>query len=134
MTHLDTSFLVDLLRESAAKKPGRAHARLESLDDERLAVSVFVACELHAGAELARDPEEERGRIETLLTALDVVEPDERLPPQYGSILAELRRRGQAIATMDLLIAATARSHDAALVTRDAGDFDRVPGLVVVGY
>lgn len=107
---------------------------LEKLAEEPLAVSLYVACELHAGAALAREPDAERTKIEALLGSLDVVEPDERLPLRYADILAELRRRGQAIATMDLLIAATALGHGAPLVTRNARDFDRVPGLVVVGY
>ncbi len=49
-------------------------------------------------------------------------------------MLAELRRRGQVIATMDLLIATAALGHEAPLVTRNARDFDRVPGLLVIGY
>jgi len=36
--------------------------------------------------------------------------------------------------TMDLLIAAAARTHDAPVVTRDPRDFERVPGLDVGTY
>ncbi len=134
MTHLDTSFLVDLLREARRGEGGRAHALLENLADEHFAVSVHVACELHAGAELADQPERERGRVEALLAALEVVVPDDRFPSEYGATLAELRRRGQTIPTMDLLIATSALRHGATLVTRNARDFDRVPGLIVKGY
>ena len=80
MTHLDTSFLVDLLREARHGEAGGAHALLESLADELLAVSVHVACVLHVGAELSSDPPEERGRVGTLLAALEVVVPDDGLP------------------------------------------------------
>jgi len=134
VTHLDTSFLVDLLREARRGEAGGAHALLESLADEPLAVSVHVACELHGGTERSSDPPEERGRVETLLAALEVVVPDDGFPIAYGEALAELRRRGQAIPTMDLLIATAALRHGAKLVTRNARDFDRVPGLVVKGY
>ena len=34
----------------------------------------------------------------------------------------------------DLLIASAARTHDVPLVTRNARDFERVPGLNVVSY
>lgn len=38
MTHLDTSFLVDLLREAARGEEGPAHAALDRLAEEELAV------------------------------------------------------------------------------------------------
>ncbi len=107
---------------------------LERLADEPLGVSVHVACELFAGAELAHEPDAERAKVEALLAALDVVRPDDRFPRRYGEVLAELRRRGRAISTMDLLIAAAALGDDAALVTRNTRDFERVPGLRVMSY
>ena len=54
--HLDTSFLVDLLRETSRGKPGPASAFLVEIENEQLAASVFVQCELYAGAELSRRP------------------------------------------------------------------------------
>ena len=55
MIHLDSSFLIDLLRETARERPGPAFDLIESLDaSEVLAVSVHVVCELRAGAELSR--------------------------------------------------------------------------------
>ncbi len=134
MTHLDTSFLVDLLREAAGGKEGPAHAVLDRLADEELAVSVHVACELYAGAELADDPERECTRVASLLKALQVVHTGHRFAPLYGALLAELRRRGETVSTMDLLIAAAARTHDAPVVTRNARDFERMPGLDVASY
>lgn len=134
MTHLDTSFLVDLLREAGRGEEGPAHVLLDRLAEEELAVSVHVACELYAGAELADDPEGERERVASLLKALQIVHTGDRFAPVYGALLAELRRRGEAVSTMDLLIAAAARTHDAPVVTRNARDFERVPGLDVVSY
>ena len=134
MTHLDTSSLVDLLREAVRGKEGPAHAVLDRLAGEELAVSVHVACELYAGAELADDPEVERDRVTSLLKALQVVHTGDRFAPLYGAPPAELRRRGEPVSTMDLLIAAAARTHDAPVVTRNARDFERMPGLDVVSY
>ncbi len=134
MTHLDTSFVVDLLREAARGEEGPAHAVLDRLAEEELAVSVHVACELYAGAELADDPEVERTRVASLLKALQVVHTGDRFAPLYGALLAELRRRGETVSTMDLLIATAARTHEAAVVTRNTSDFERVPRLDVVSY
>ncbi len=134
MTHLDTSFLVDLLREAARGEDGPASVALDRLAEEELAVSVLVACELYAGAELADDPEVERTRVASLLKALQVVHTGDHFAPLYGGLLAELRRRGEAVSTMDLLISTAARTHDAAVVTRNTRDFERVPGLDVLSY
>lgn len=133
MIHLDTSFLVDLLRERP-RGEGPAHRLLQTLADEELAISIHVACELHAGAELSLTPIQEHARVAALCSALRTVPVDERFPLQYGSLLAEMRRRGESVATMDLLIAAAARVEDAALVTRNVRHFERVPELHVIAY
>lgn len=47
----------------------------------------------------------------------------------FGRTRFELRRRGQGIADLDLLIAATAVHHDLVLLTRNVRHFNRVPRL-----
>lgn len=134
MTHLDTSYLIDLLREIARVEEGPASAVLDRLADEELAVSVHVLCELHAGAELSRDPDGEHPRVGELTRPLALSVPSEGFAPEYARLLAELRRRGETISTMDLLIATGALVDGADLVTRNARDFERVPGLRVISY
>ena len=134
MTHLDTSFLVDLLRETAKGSDGPARQKLASLADAELWVSVHVACELRAGAELSTNPEAERAKIDTLLGGVQIAYPDERFAPAYGRLLAWLRKRGDTIATMDLLIATAAIVDSAPIVTRNTKHFIRVPGLTVIDY
>ena len=134
MTHLDTSYLIDLLRELARGEEGPASGVLERLADEELGVSVHVLCELHAGAELSIHPERERSRVGELVRPLALSTPDERFAPEIGRLLAELRRRGESISTMDLLVATAAIVDGADLVTRNAREFERVPGLRVISY
>lgn len=134
MTHLDTTFVVDLIREKARKQRGPATQKLDELAEEQIAVCVHVTCELQAGAELSRDPARERERIAALLKPLATTYPDERFPARYGALLAELQRRGEAISTMDLLIATAALVDEASLVSRNAREFERVPGLRVISY
>jgi tRNA(fMet)-specific endonuclease VapC len=134
VTHLDTSFLVDLLRETSRGRVGPATSLLENLENEKLAISVHVACELFAGAELSDNPAEERRKVEALCAGLDVVTPDESFPRLYGAVLARLERRGERIATMDLLIATAALSSGASLVTRNARHLARVSELRLITY
>lgn len=123
-----------MLRERRSGKLGSASALLEALAGEPLAVSAHAACELQAGAALSVNPDSERANVDALLSALVVVQTGESLPVRYGEVLAELKKRGQSIPTMDLLIATAALTHDATLVTSNARDLDRVPGLTVRGY
>jgi predicted nucleic acid-binding protein len=132
--HLDTSFLVDLLREAARGVEGPASQLLATIPTEELGISFFVACELSAGAAMSRKPAQERRRVEQLCVALHVDYPDERFPAAYGSLLAAQTRARGRISTMDLLIATSALLAEAPLVTRNAKDFSRVPDLDVLGY
>ena len=134
MIHLDTSFLVDLLREHSKGVGGPASILLESLLDEPMAISVFVACELQAGIELAREPASERTKVRDLLAGIWVEYPDERFPATYGGLLSSTRRSGHTVATMDLLIATAALLAEAPVVTRNRKHFEPIPGVHVRGY
>ena len=135
MIHLDTSFLIDLLRETTRGRPGAALHFIEGLDaGELLAVSVHVVCELRAGAELSRHALKEHEEVDRLLSGLLVASPDDRFAPAYGRLLAAIQRSGRPIAAMDLLIATAAVLDDAPLVTRNVKDFAKVPGLRVLAY
>jgi predicted nucleic acid-binding protein len=134
MIHLDTTFLVDLLRESGRQQQGPASQWLDEHRDDELAISVFVACELYNGAERSNHPDTETEKVRSLCAAVHVASPDEGFPPIYGRVLAGLQQRGETISTMDLLIATTCLRQDAPLVTRNVRHFERVPGLRLLAY
>jgi tRNA(fMet)-specific endonuclease VapC len=135
MIHLDSSILIDLLREVARERPGPAFDVMESLDDaEVLGVSVHVVCELRAGAELAKRPVAEHEALDRLLGGVVVAYPDSRFAPMYGQLFAAIERGRRPVSAMDLLIATAALVEDAPLITRNVKDFARVPGLRVLGY
>ena len=102
MIHLDSSFLIDLMREQR-RSPGPATAWIDGHAGESLGISVFVACELEAGAAAAAHPEREGTRVRETLKALTQVVPDERFAALYGALLYRMQQRGRAIGTMDLL-------------------------------
>jgi tRNA(fMet)-specific endonuclease VapC len=131
MTHLDTSFLVDLMREATQRVDGPATRFLEALADEDIGVSVHVLCELEAGARLSAHPQREMEKVRRACSLLHVSYPDERFAPTYGRILAELHRKRRTIATMDLLIAVAAVGEGAALVTGNAKHFEPIEGLLL---
>ena len=133
MIHVDSSFAIDLLREQR-REPGRASAWLEAHPAEALGLSVFVACELEAGAAAAVHPGRERTRVREFLNAFTVVFPDDRFAATYGALLARMQQRGRTIGIMDLLIASTAIIDRAPLLTGNRRHFDAVPDLTVLSY
>lgn len=133
MIHLDTSFAVDWIRERARGARGPAHAWIRQSGRQVLGISVFSLRELYAGAAAANHPAREREAIGAL--EADVVAyPDERLAPLFGSMCAKLGRAGHRLPAMDALIAASALLEGAALLTRNARHFARIPGLDVLSY
>jgi len=131
--HLDTSFVIDLLREQT-KGAGPATKWLEGQPATPLAVSLFVACELEAGAANATHPNRERERVRQALAAVTVSPPGERFAAIYGSALVEIHRRSKAISTMDLLIATAALESGSPLLTANRRHFEVVPDLTVLTY
>ena len=135
MIHLDTTFLVDVLREQRRDRFGPASTYLEGLsDDDVLGVSVHVVCELMAGAHAAGAPAGELERLSHLCEALVVLYPDERFAAEYGRLLGRIHASGASIDTMHLLIATAAVIDGAPLVTRNARHFSKVPGLTIETY
>lgn len=134
MTHLDTSFLVDLLREQRRRTSGPATRWLEEHASEPLGSSVFVACELEAGAVRAAHPRLEQERARELLQTTTVVYPDDRFGAMYGDVLGGMLLRGRSIGTMDLLIATTALVESVPLLTGNRRHFEHVPDLRLLSY
>ena len=60
--------------------------------------------------------------------------PGPTIPLTYARLFATLERAGQRIGNMDLLIAASAVTAEAPLVTRNMDKFSRIPELELLTY
>jgi predicted nucleic acid-binding protein len=124
----DTTFLIDFQRERSGS-PGGAHTFLE---DHAEAVAYLP---MTAYGEFA---EGFPGRANAAF--LSVVESFELLPvtravaDTYADLARALRAKGKLIGSNDLWIASTALERDMTLVTRNAAEFSRVPGLRIKSY
>lgn len=134
MIHLDSAFLIDLMREQRRRRPGPATAWLEAHAHEDLGASVFVVCELEAGAARADDPDRERARLHAVLQAVAIAYPDERFASVYGDLLTRVLSSGRTISAMDLLIGTAAVVDNVALLTANRRHFDPIPDLRLLLY
>jgi len=121
---LDTNVVSDLVRDPQ----GAVARRIARAGEHRVCTSIVVACELRFGAAKRRS-ERLSAQLEAILEALPVLPLEPDADRQYGDIRAHLERAGRVIGANDLLIAAHARALGLQLVTRNEGEFARVPGL-----
>ena len=126
---LDTNILSDLIRDPQ----GRVASRISSAGERTVCTSIVVAAELRFGAAKSGSSKL-ADRVDLLLSALDVLPLESPADRHYGEIRQRLTRRGTPIGPNDLLIASHALSLDLTMVTANAGEFSRVPGLRIENW
>ena len=124
----DTTFLIDLSRE-VGRASGPVHEFLETHRSDEFALSVTALGEFAAG--FADLTDEIFVGVKARFRLLPI---DEEVVQHYREAFRFLKVRGQLIGANDLWIAAVALRHDMPLVTRNAGEFRRVPGLDILTY
>jgi tRNA(fMet)-specific endonuclease VapC len=103
--------------------------RLLQVGHELVSISVITLAELQYGAAVSSRAEANRQAIHQFTTDIPVIGIDPAVATLFGSIKSELRKQGALLEDFDLLIAATARTHDLTLVTNNDNHFRRIPDL-----
>lgn len=127
---LDTSVLIDLLRTN---EPSVSFIKRHQADT--LLTSAVCVFELVSGIERSEERvvEKKRNAMQALLISLSQVLPFTHADATTaGNIYADLARRGEQIDDMDILIAASAMTAGAIMVTGNAKHFRRIKQLEVI--
>lgn len=129
MTYLlDTNACVALI--NGMPKEVRRRFRRAVARGATVLVSSVVGFELWYGVAKRHRREADTERLHTFLAGpLEWIDFDEDDAREAGTVRAELERAGKPIGAYDVLIAGQARRRHARLVTSNAREFDRVPGL-----
>jgi tRNA(fMet)-specific endonuclease VapC len=122
---LDTNICIYLIK----RKPMHVVDKLRTLDPGEVAVSSITVAELQYGVFKSDQPDRNREALAEFLLPLEVLPFDENASCHYGDIRNTLEKMGNVIGSMDLLIAAHARSLSLTLITNNLLEFQRVPGL-----
>ena len=127
---LDTSVCIPLINRTE-------QVLAERLLDE--APSAVVLCsvvkaELYFGARNSGRVAENLDRVERFCGVFESLPFDDAAAARYGSVRAQLSRESRQIGANDLLIASIALSANVTLVSRNLGEFQRVPGLDVISW
>ena len=121
---IDSDWLID----ATTGRPGAQRA-LSSLSIDGLAVSILTVAELYEGAFGTLDPSHTLAGMREFLSDYAVLFISDSIAERFARERADLRRQGRLIPDVDLLIAATALTHDLTLLTRNVRHFARIPGL-----
>ena len=127
---IDTSVLV-----AAERRTIQFGKLLTSLNDEPIAIAAITASELLHGCYRADDAGVRARRfafVEALIELVPVLPFGLTEARRHAELWVELLESGKLIGPHDLLIGATAVAQGHGLLTLNAREFSRVPGLRVV--
>jgi len=126
---LDTNVVVHYL-----KGDPEIVMRINNASRGELAIPTIVVYELEYGTLRSKFPARRRRELEEGLQQIQHVPFDSEAALAAARIRVELEKQGSTIGLLDMLIAGTAVSRAAALVTNNAAEFSRVPGLRVMDW
>ena len=121
---VDTDWIIDALADvPSAVEP------LDRLSADGLAVSIISFGELFEGAYGFPNPEVHLAAFRRFLSGFTLLDLTDPIMEVFARTRADLRRQGNLIPDLDLLIAAAALHHDLTLMTRNLRHFARIANL-----
>ena len=127
---LDTNICIYVIKH----KPESVFRKLKKIKPEDVCISSITYAELAYGVEKSAQPERNRLALSMMLSSIEIVAFDDTAAADYGEIRASLEKGGTPIGSLDMLIAAHARSSGCTLVTNNTKEFCRVEGLKLANW
>lgn len=127
---LDTNICIYAIKN----KPEQVLEKLKQNLSNGICISAITLAELQHGVEKSMNPEKNSMALLQFLSILDILPFDDLAATQYGKICAYLQKHGTPIGTMDMLIAAHAKTENLIIVTNNVREFERVPDLKIENW
>ncbi|MBE0712572.1 MAG: type II toxin-antitoxin system VapC family toxin [Candidatus Aminicenantes bacterium] len=124
---LDTDSCIALIK----RKPVGILRKITSLGPGDAGISAITLAELRYGVAKSAQKERNSQALDEFLLPLEIADFDETTAGAYGEVRAALEKAGTPIGPLDTQIGAHALSLGAVLVTHNAREFRRIPGLAV---
>jgi tRNA(fMet)-specific endonuclease VapC len=124
---LDTDTCIAVIK----RRPEMALKKLRAKSIGQVGISSVTLSELTFGAANSARPQQNREALREFLLPLEVAAYDETCAFRYGTVRADLERKGRPIGSLDTLIAAHALALDAILVTHNTEEFGQVEDLAI---
>ena len=123
---IDADWIIHITRGNS-----RVARIVKDLARERVAVSWLTLGEVYEVAFNTSHPQAQLDALQQYVHSFDVVGVDGPIMERFAETRAFLRRRGQLISDMDIILAATALERDLTVLTFNARHFERIPDLRV---
>ncbi len=127
---LDTNICIYIIK----RKPPEVFDRFRACEVGDIGVSTITVSELTHGTQKSQQPDKNQAALDQFLLPLEIIDFDMAAAQTYGSIRAQLEKKGTPIGPLDFLIAAQALSLGINLITNNEKEFLRVPGLTVENW
>ena len=127
---LDTNICIYAIKN----KPEQVLEKLKQNLSNGICISAITLAELQHGVEKSMNPEKNSMALLQFLSILDILPFDDLAAVEYGKICAYLQKRGTPIGTIDMLIAAHAKTENLIIVTNNVREFERVPDLKIENW
>jgi tRNA(fMet)-specific endonuclease VapC len=122
---LDTNICIYIIKQ----KDAAVLRKLQSFKEGEIAISSISIAELEYGVAKSMQSQRNRLALASFLIPFEVIDFDREAATDYGLIRAWLEKEGKPIGSMDMLLAAQARSRGIVLVTNNEKELSKVPGL-----
>lgn len=122
---LDTNICIYIIK----KKPKTVLGHLKSKLNKDIYISSITIAELEYGIAKSKFPEQNKISLIEFVSIFNILSFDDNDAVKFGSIKANLEKKGMIIGPMDLLLAAQAISNNFILVTNNIREFKRIEGL-----
>ena len=113
---------------------GRVPLNFLRTPPREISIPSVVLHELETGIAKSRSPERTRVPLDELMSRATVLPFGLAEARVSARVRAALEKQGRPIGPLDTLIAGTALSHGATLVTHNVQEFGRVEGLAIVDW
>jgi len=122
---LDTDTMSFIIRKNSS-----VIANLIKHEDDEICISAISYAEIFYGL-IKKGSERLFNEVNSIMGKLSIIDFDASQSELYGQIRVELEKSGTPLGDMDILIAATALSIGAILVSHNKKHFSRIKGLKI---
>jgi tRNA(fMet)-specific endonuclease VapC len=116
------------------KGQGQVAQNLVNVPPQEIIISTIVVFELQVGIAKSNSPTKRIQQLQQLLDRVTQVDFDRDMAVAAATIRAQLEQKGTPIGPMDVLIAGTAMSLKATLVTHNVREFSRISRLEIADW
>lgn len=127
---LDTNICIYIIK----KKPAIVFNRFKELTPGTVGISSITLAEMQYGIDKSAKPIQNQEALNQFLLPLEILDFNSSAAIEYGKIRSALETKGTPIGSLDMLIAAHAKSVGSVLVTNNTKEFGRITGLKIENW